>query len=259
MKSQLCIAVAVALLTTGQAFAAVSATVSSGDKSAQAVFDRTADGRMVIRVSNLSGSDLTRPRDLLTAVYFDTDQSLSLNYVGTATREGSHVVNGADRVNISSEWTLSGRKKLRRQTGAMFGLGAANLGGFFKGVGNIDFGLTSAGDDPDTGGKKLRNRATVQNEIIIVLSGLPEDFDPTTDITEVMFQFGGKKKGMRLVGELAASVEELDTEANRVSQGPAAASLKSDPVASPSPSALVGGLVLMGLLAARRRRQRGAA
>jgi hypothetical protein len=55
--------------------------------------------------------------------------------------------------------------------------------------GGLDFGLSSAGDDPTThnGGA---NRALVKNSVIFTLGGLPAGFNPLVDVTNVTFQYG---------------------------------------------------------------------
>jgi hypothetical protein len=254
MLRQYCIAAVVGLALTGSASAAATFTASSPDgRSAQAVFDRV-DNQLVIRLSNTSAGDTTKPRDVLTAVYFDTAQPVSLTYVSTTVADGSAVVNGPGSSNITSQWAFNDKKKVQKKTGARYGVGAAALG-MFKGVGNFDYGLASLGNDPETGNKGFRKKALVQSEVVITFSGLSEGFDPDTDITQVIFQFG-KKASDRLMGELADSVNgAADSAHQEPVSGGAVSGPASDPVAAPAPLALLGGLALLGCVGLRRRAQ----
>ena len=255
MAATLTLALALAPATYG----AVSATSSSADgRAAQAVFD-VVDGNLVIRLTNLSNNDVRSRRDVLTGIYFDTSGAADLNYVGAGTAEGSQVVFGPDRDNLNREWNFQDGKRALKRAGSRFALGSASIGRLFKGVGNLDFGLTSLGDDPSSGGKALTGKfSLVQNEVVLVLAGVPEGFSEL-DITKVVFQYGTKKKHPRMVGELAMSVESLADELNNMNVKSDGQSSKRgrDPVANPAPSALAGGLVLLSALAARRRRIHG--
>lgn len=254
--SSMAATLALGLALAPASYGAVSATASSGDgRAAQAVFD-VVDGNLVIRLTNLSSSDVTSRRDVLTGLYFNTSRGADLNFVGAGTGDSSQVVNGPDRADLSRQWAFGSGKKALKRAGAQFALGSAALGGLFKGVGGLNFGLTSLGDDPTSGARGVRKSDLVQNEIILVLAGVPEGFD-AADITSVVFQYGTKrKKDPRMIGELAMSVESLADELNNVNiknDGKSSTAGK-DPVVNPAPSALAGGLVLLSTLLARRRR-----
>lgn len=241
-------------LLCGAAHAAVTSTAGSGERAASATF-QVVDDHLIVKLSNLSSLDAQSKQDVLTGFYFDAAQGVSLQAKGAVLGDGRLV---------GGEWGYAqGDKVAKRTSGARHGVGAANLRifnskslfpgtniGGGKAPGNHDFGLTSAIDDLGTG------QGTVfKDSIFLVFSGegLTEQA-----FSNVRFQYGTNTKrdpvlvGGTLVNDPIASFADV---LNRL---PGADGGETDeggsPVANPAPPALAGGLALMGMLAARRRR-----
>ena len=251
MRYQFFAALILAALLTCPAYGSVTATASSaGGHAAQAVFD-VVDGNLIIKVTNLSKRDATSKRDILTGIYFDTSKPMSLKYLNAGKGEKSRMLRGGDPSSLKDKWAFASGSKSLQASGSRYGLGTVSMGGLFSGVKGANFGLTSANDNASTFGKQL-----LKNEIVFVLTGLPRNFDPETGITGVVFQYGTKKKGSRLVGDLAASVESLAHLVNKMPplDGTNPRTGGRDAVATPAPTALAGGLLLLGAMLARRRR-----
>jgi hypothetical protein len=59
------------------------------------------------------------------------------------------------------------------------------------GVGGLQHGITSAGDNPATGNSPVTGpNAFVKNSVVFTLSGLPGGFDPSLSISDIAFQYG---------------------------------------------------------------------
>ena len=86
-----------------------------------------------------------------------------------------------------------------------YGIGSAGLGPFgvdsprFPGNNlqgpdspdGLQYGITSAGDNPAIGNSAVTgDNALIKYEVVFTLSGLPENFDPNTQISNVLFQYG---------------------------------------------------------------------
>src|SRR5215813_954956 len=55
----------------------------------------------------------------------------------------------------------------------------------------LQYGITSAGDNLATGNSAVTGgNALIKNSVIFTLSGLPAGFDPSTAISNVVFQYG---------------------------------------------------------------------
>jgi hypothetical protein len=179
---------------------------SSGALSASAKFD-TSGTDLVITLTNTAAGDVVRPTDILTGVFFDLAGNPALSRTSVVLAPGSKVYkNNVDLTPgsgiISGEYCyLGGGPTL--MWGAEQGVSAVGYGVFgpanrFPGgnvadhgnpPGGLDFGLSSAGDNPAThnGGA---NRALVRNSVIFTLGGLPAGFNPIVDVTNVTFQYG---------------------------------------------------------------------
>ena len=110
--------------------------------------------------------------------------------------------------NIGGEWWYAGgedgpRGARKVITAASFGeeyaranLRGANLGGTpFGNVDGIDYGITSAGDNPAT----TVGEPVIQNSVVFRVT--PQfKFNPTTDIYGVSFQYGDRPSDPNLVG-----------------------------------------------------------
>lgn len=138
---------------------------SSGKLGAQAVFDFSGT-TLTIVLANTSTQDVLAPSDVLTALFFDVSGSPTLTPLLAALGPGAAVWWGSSGPagTVSGEWAY--RAGLSSAPGnAGYGISSAGLGIFgpgdlFPGGSNLQgpldpdglqYGLTSAGDDPFTG------------------------------------------------------------------------------------------------------------
>ncbi|HEY3245423.1 MAG TPA: XDD4 family exosortase-dependent surface protein [Phycisphaerae bacterium] len=178
---------------------------SLGSLAASAEFD-VSGSNLIVTLTNTSPVDAQVPSDILTALFFDTvGASPTLVPVSAVLGPGAVVFfGGTDPGNVvGGEWAyrqgLSGAP-----LGASRGISSAGFDLFgppdlFPGTNlqgpdspdGIQYGITSAGDDPATGNAAVTGaNALIKNEVVFTLSGLPDGFDPSTQITHVFFQYG---------------------------------------------------------------------
>jgi len=158
--------------------------------SESVTFD-TSVRNLMVTLSN-TGGDVLVPVDVLTAVFFDLAGSPTLTPV-SALLGGSTVFFGLDGGgNVGGEWAYA----TQGISSSGFGLfGAANFGGSnLQGptaVDGLQYGITSGVDNPGTGNAAVTgNNALIQNSVVFTLSGLPGGFDPSTSVSNVIFQYG---------------------------------------------------------------------
>jgi hypothetical protein len=200
-------AMAVALLSvaTLARAAPIFFDVDSGALAATASFE-TKGTDLVVTLANTSTSDVIDPSQVLTAVFFDLTgvNGLDLMPVSAVVPQGSSVLFGGTDAgtSVGGEWAyksgLSGAPG-----GGGYGISSAGLGLFgphdlFPGSNlqgpespsGIQYGITSAGDDPSTGNHALTgSNALIKNTVVFTLSGLPADFVSSNQITNVWFQY----------------------------------------------------------------------
>jgi hypothetical protein len=237
--------------------ATVSYTATSGSLAASATFDNTVANQLTVTLTNTSLTDVLVPTGVLTALFFSTTASLT---PGTATvAPGSSVLfyTPSTQSNVGGEWAyasgLSGAPG-----GATNGISSSGLNLFGAGnfqpptnlqgpvsVDGLQFGITSAGDNPATGNTPVTGtNALIKNSVIFVLS-LVGVFD-LSSLTHVSFQYGTAL-----------------TDPN-VSCTPGAPNCIFHDNTPPPPSVplppaailFVSGLAGLGLIGARRRRRR---
>lgn len=179
------------------------------DLSAEAVFSKQGNN-LVITLTNDSGDDVTVPSGLLNAVFFDLmPGSLSLTPVSAVLGPTSQVffetddtVNPGD--SVGGEWAYAEGLTGAPQD-ARYGISSAGYDLFgpndrFNTAEDLDspaspnglnYGLLSAGDNPAVGNAPVTGgEPLVRNQVVFTLSGLPDDFDPMTDVKNVVFQYG---------------------------------------------------------------------
>jgi PEP-CTERM motif len=182
---------------------ALTAYATDGSLNASATFD-VSGADLVITLTNTSTSDVLLPSDILTAVFFTIEGDPSLTPVSAILGDSSRVLFGPDGGgNVGGEWAykngLSGAS-----LGADQGIGAAGFGLFGpqdlfpganlngqKNVQGLDYGITSQVDDPDTGKAAVTGKnPLIQYSVLFTLSGLPDGFNPSIDVSNVSFQYG---------------------------------------------------------------------
>ena len=180
---------------------------TSGTLSATATFEASGTDLMVT-LTNDSAFDVLIPVQVLTTVFFNMDDSISLTPVSASLGPGSVVHFGSDGGgNVGGEWAyeedLSG---ILGHPDADRGIGSAGLSVFgltnFNGpnlnppppnpvTNGLDYGIVSKWDDISSGNAKVTGKVPlIQDSVVFELSGLPAGFDPSTDIYDVTFQYG---------------------------------------------------------------------
>jgi MYXO-CTERM domain-containing protein len=197
----------------------MSIAAHAGVHAASASFevDKLSPGTLIVTLSNDSLDDVLVPEQILTAVFFSiTGPTVALTPVSAKLAPGSIVIFGGSDPGgvVGGEWAyragLSGVSENPAGNGhgissAGFGLfGAANFpGSNLQGpvaVNGMQYGITSAGDDPSTGNAPVKGmNAFIKHSVVFTLSGLPDGFDPAARITDVFFQYGTSLDEPRLL------------------------------------------------------------
>lgn len=207
----ICVVVAASVCAVG---APVTFESSAGDRAAAVTFDTMGD-QLLVTLANTSTSDVLVPTDVLTAVFFEanTVDPLMLTPVSAVLGPASSVLFGVSEPggSVGGEWAYvddlsGGGWPFGYGIGAggfgLFGpadrFGGVNLAGP-RSVAGLDYGLTSMGDDPTTGNTPVTGKnALIQNEVMFTLSGLPDGFDPSMQISAVRWQYGTSLDGPHL-------------------------------------------------------------
>jgi hypothetical protein len=190
--------------SAGTAAADVMARGGMSSLDATVVFQRDGSN-LVVTLVNSSAADVLVPADVLTGVFFSiSGPTLPLVAHSATLAEGSIVRWGASEVGggVGGEWAF--RAGLTGAPGgASYGISAAGLGLFgphdaFPGANlhgqngpqGLDYGLLSAGDNPQTGNTPVTGHfPLIQSGVVFTLSGLPLEFDMAS-IGNVWVQYG---------------------------------------------------------------------
>ena len=184
-------------------------TASSGDLAASVDFSLVGRNLRVI-LTNTSTADVLAPGQVLTAVFFDIVGVGGLTPVSANLNTGSTVLfapAGGSGPNVGGEWAYA--SGITGPGAATEGISSSGFGLFASGnfggtnlqgpaaVGGLQYGITSAGDNPLTGntpvmgGSKGDPTALIKNSVVFLLSGLPVGFDPSVEnVKNVSFQYG---------------------------------------------------------------------
>ncbi len=179
-------------------------TGSQGNLSASVSFDITVFNNLRVVLTNTSTHDVKVPSEVLTALFFDIVGDPSLTPVSAGLGPDSAVwFGGTDPGGIvGGEWAY--RSGLAGAPGgAHQGLSSAGLNLFgphdrFPGSNlqgpdspdGLQYGLTSAGDDPSTGNTPVTGGyALIHSSVVFTLGDLPSGFR-LADISNVSFQYG---------------------------------------------------------------------
>jgi PEP-CTERM motif-containing protein len=170
-----------------------------------------ADGSdLIVTFTNTAQTDVLAPPEILTAVYYDvTGPSLGLGRTSAVIGPTSSLLfppatafDPAPK-GVGGEWEydegVTNAPLGQEYTIRSAGLGINGVGGRFPGdnlqgpanVNGLQYGITSAGDNPATGNSPVTGgNALIKNQVIFILSGLPFGFDPMAMISNVQFQYG---------------------------------------------------------------------
>ncbi|MCA9255113.1 MAG: PEP-CTERM sorting domain-containing protein [Phycisphaerales bacterium] len=184
----------------------ITFSATQGSRSASVRFE-TAGADLIVTLSNTSTDDALIPIDILTGVFFDvTGAPLALTPMTAIVPAGSIVHNGPTDPgsSVGGEWAYKSNL-VGAPENAAYGISSSGLGLFgpsdrFPGAdlqspvspGGLQYGITSMGDNLATGNSALTSgmNALIKHEVVFTLSGLPMGFDPTTQITNVQYQYG---------------------------------------------------------------------
>jgi hypothetical protein len=204
----LCASPTFALLVTGSYSG--SQNGHAYDLHAQAEFAVTGSQLEVI-LTNTSTADVTVPGDVLTAVFFSLPGGPNLKRVSAVVNSGSKVLSGTTDPGgvVGGEWAYRNglSNKYPDDAGVNEGISSSGLSlgqndmfgpnNLFPGRNlagpaspdGIQYGITSAGDDPSTKNGGLAGQALIQNSVKFTLGNLPGSIHES-DITNVWFQYG---------------------------------------------------------------------
>jgi hypothetical protein len=221
---------ALGCFTVGSA-QAFTFTATSGSHAASADFVQNGSN-LQLTLTNTSTADVLDPTDVLTAVFFDIKNSPTLTPVSAVLANGSTVLfpdpsfapSGTDPGGVvGGEWAykngLSGAPGSAKQGVSSTGLNLFGPGDLFPGSNlqgpvspdGIQYGITSAGDNPATGNTPVTGaNALIKNSVVFTLSGMPEGCT-TNDISNVWFQYGTALTDPSFPGDPRTSVPEPGT------------------------------------------------
>jgi hypothetical protein len=105
---------------------------------------------------------------------------------------------------VGGEWAYLEGISSGTPNHANYGISSSGLGGLFgspnfpgsnlndpAALDGINYGITSAADDPTTGQTAVTGASPlIQSSVVFTLKGLPANFDPSTRISNVFFQYG---------------------------------------------------------------------
>jgi len=198
-------------------FSGTSGTLSAG------VSFTVSGNNLVVTLTNTSAADVLVPANVLTAVFFSISGNPSLTRVSAIVPEGNQVLFAPSGqcttgpCNVGGEWAYA-RGLSGAPLGANSGISSSGLGVFgpsdifppainLQGPlspGGLQYGITSAGDNPNTGNSAVAytnsggkhpttspaSNALIQNVVVFTLAGLPPNTLLLGRITSVSFQYG---------------------------------------------------------------------
>ena len=188
--------------------AAITFSASDATRSASVNFE-VIGGELVVTLTNTSPIDAGVTTDILTAVFFTakgdplfTKTSADLAAGSTTTSYPSGGAGSGTNVSgVGSEWAYLNNPGVFGQNEGLSssGLGVFGANDRFDTVTNLEgpdspdglqYGITSAGDDPATGNGDIQNSTLIKNSVVFHLGLNGNTFDPYTDITDVRFLYG---------------------------------------------------------------------
>jgi hypothetical protein len=169
------------------------------------VLFETSGSDLIVTLTNTSALDALVPVDVLGAVFFDVAGAPLVLTRSAAVVPAGHVVyNGlTDPGNVvGGEWAYA-TGLVGAPLSASFGISSVGLGLFGPGdlfpgsdlqpptsPDGLQYGITTAGDNPLTGNTPMMTNALIRNQVVFTLSGLPLGFDPSLMISNITFQYG---------------------------------------------------------------------
>jgi hypothetical protein len=183
----------------------------SGQAISASVTFQATGSTLTVTLTNTSLADVLVPTDVLTSVAFSITGDPGLSSVSAVLSPGSSVLFGTtDPGNVvGGEWAYLNNINFH---GANSGISSTGLGIFgsptFPGndlqppvsVDGLQYGITSAGDNPLTGNTDVTGKyALIQNSVTFTLGNLPGGLS-ASDISGVVFQYGTNLSDTTLTG-----------------------------------------------------------
>ena len=200
------------MLFAGQPARAIDFVGAKGSLTAEVSFVQLGTN-LVVTLSNISHADVLAPNAVLTSLFFTLPGNPTLTPF-SATLETNSAVRfappGGSGPNVGGEWEYRGNLT-DIPGGGRSGISAASLGVFnlpnFNGpdlelpvgVGGIDYGLTSQGDNTNTGNIFVKGKYPLIQDSVVFTFDLPTDY-LLTNVTSVTFQYGPTFGNPRLTG-----------------------------------------------------------
>lgn len=181
----------------------ITFTGGSGTLAARVDFN-VSGTNLIVTLTNTSSADVLVPTQVLTAVFFNIAGNPVLSPLSAVVAAGSNVLFGTtDPGNVvggemAYRRGLTGTSGSARQGISSTGLGLFGPGNRFPGnnlqgpasPAGLQYGLTSATDDPTTGNTPVTGtNALIRNSVVFTLAGLSLSF-LLSDISDVSFQYG---------------------------------------------------------------------
>jgi len=178
---------------------------SNATLSASVTFQQIGTN-LQVTLANVSLKDVKSPSDVLTAVFFTLAGDPNLKPVSCEVASGSTVLFGGTDPGgcVGGEWAYKNHLQ-GTHSGANEGISACSLNCFnaqdrFPGSNlegplspaGLEYGLTSAGDNPTTGNHLVKGScALIKDAVVVTLCGLPTNyvFDASC-ISKVYFRYG---------------------------------------------------------------------
>ncbi|HWQ92764.1 MAG TPA: XDD4 family exosortase-dependent surface protein [Clostridia bacterium] len=170
---------------------------SSGSLAASVSF-QVVGSELIVQLTNTSLFDVLVPSDVLTAVFSDAEVAPMFTRNNVQVGNASSVLfGGLNTIGlIGGEWAYLGGGMTQGISSAglrVFGPGntfsGSNVAGP-KSPGGIQYGITSAGDNPLTGNKRVvGTQPLIKNSVSFSLGGVSQGFSKS-DISNVRFQYG---------------------------------------------------------------------
>jgi len=173
---------------------------------------------LIVTLTNTATDDVLNPIEVLTGIFFHISDPVTLSKVSAQIPGGSSVLFapvGGSGPAVGGEWAYKiGLNNYSLDRGiSSSGMGIFGPSDRFPGANlqgpadpdGLQYGITAAGDNPATGNAPVKgSNALIKNSVVFTLAMDPNVaklFDPSHEITGVVFQYGTALDEGHTVGE----------------------------------------------------------